>query len=255
MAADALIVGSRRAPALLAAAAVGLQIGYPLVQGATRDRATVVIVVTFAAASAVHAIATRGPRIGATAVATAAGVGFAAEVLGRRTGVPFGAYDYGPMLGARVLGVPLVVGSAWTMLAWPAALVARRLVRHPAARVAVGAWALATWDLFLDPQLVSAGAWRWHDPTPHLPGVADVPLTNYAGWLLVATVVSAGLQWLLRADPGGADGVPVGLYLWTYAGSVVALAGFLDLAAAAAWGALGMGAVAVPLGVQLSRRR
>lgn len=253
MAADALTARSRRVPALLAAAVVALQIGYPLVQGATRDRVTIVIVVTFAAASAAHAIATRGVRIGVAAVVLAAGVGFAAEVLGRHTGVPFGDYSYGPALGARAFGVPLVVGLAWTMLAWPAALVSRRLVRRPAARVAVGAWALASWDLFLDPQLVAAGAWRWHDPSPHLPGVAAVPLTNYAGWLLVAVLVSAGLQWLLRDDPGGADAVPVALYLWTYVGSVVALAGFLDLAAAAAWGALGMGAVALPLAVRLRR--
>jgi uncharacterized membrane protein len=253
MAADALTVRSRRVPAVLAAAVIALQIGYPLVQGASRDRVTVLIVVTFAAASAVHAIATRGLRVGAAAIAVAAGVGFGAEVLGRHTGVPFGGYTYGPALGTRVFGVPLVVGLAWTMVAWPAALVARRLVRRPPARVAVGAWALASWDLFLDPQLVSAGAWRWDDPTPHLPGVAAVPLTNYAGWLLIATLVSAGVQWLLRHDTGGADAVPLTLYLWTYVGSIVALAGFLDLAAAAAWGALGMGAVAVPLAVRLRR--
>jgi uncharacterized membrane protein len=255
MAADVLTARSRGLPALLAAAVVALQIGYPLVQGASRDRVTILIVVTFAAASAVHAIATRGLRVGAAAIALAAGVGFVAEVLGLHTGVPFGDYRYGPVLGARAFGVPLVVGLAWTMLAWPAALVARRLVRHPAARVAVGAWALASWDLFLDPQLVSAGAWHWDHPVPHLPGVAEIPLTNYAGWLLVATLVSAGLQRLLRDDPGGADAAPIALYLWTYAGSIVALAGFLDLAAAAAWGALGMGAVAIPLMVQLGRRR
>jgi putative membrane protein len=119
--------------------------------------------------------------------------------------------------------------------------------------VVVGAWALAAWDLFLDPQLVAAGGWHWTDPDPHLPGVPDVPLTNYGGWLLVALVVSAALQWLLRDDRGGADGVPVALYLWTYVGSVVALAGFLHLAGAAAWGAVGMGLVAVPLAGTLRR--
>jgi putative membrane protein len=41
------------------------------------------------------------------------------------------------------------------------------------------------------------------------------------------------------------------LYLWTYASSVVALLLFLDLQAAALWGALGMGAVAVPLAMRL----
>ena len=52
----------------------------------------------------------------------------------------------------------------------------------PLARVAVAAAALASWDLFLDPQMVDAGHWRWSDPSPALPGVPTVPLTNYAGW-------------------------------------------------------------------------
>jgi putative membrane protein len=238
---------TRSVPALLAAAVVALQIGYPLTSGASRDRLAVGIVVAFAVTSAVHAGLTRGWRAGGGAVVLAGAGGFAAEVIGVHTGYPFGDYAYGSALGPRLLGVPLVVALAWTMLAWPAALVARRMVTRPLARVAVGAWALASWDLFLDPQMVAAGAWRWTDVGPHLPGVGDVPLTNYAGWLLVAVLLSAGLQWRLRHDPGGGDAVPIALYLWTWAGSALALAVFLDRPAAAAWGALGMGLVAVPL--------
>ena len=72
-------------------------------------------------------------------------------------------------------GVPLVIALAWPMLAWPAALAARRLAHTFAGRVAVGAWGLAAWDVFLDPQMVAAGHWRWLDPSPQLPGVPAVP--------------------------------------------------------------------------------
>jgi len=236
-----------RAVPLLAAVAVGLQLAYPLSAGVIRTRLTVAIVVAFAAAVAVHAVGTRGWRVGGAALAAVAGLGFAAEVAGLHLGVPFGHYAYGAGLGLRLAGVPVVVVLAWTMLAWPAALVARRLAHRFAARVAIGAWALAAWDLYLDPQLVAASGWRWRDPDPHLPGVPDVPLTNYAGWLLVATCVSLTLQWLLRDEPVGADMAPLVLYLWTWLGSAVALAAFLDRPAAAAWGAAGMGLVAVPL--------
>jgi len=244
---------ARRLTAAFALTAVGLQVAYPLAAGAARTRLTVGIVVAFAAAIAAHAIGSRGWRLGGAALAAVAGIGFAAEAAGVHLGVPFGHYAYGAGLGPRLAGVPLVVVLAWTMLAWPAALVARRLACHPAARVAVGAWALAAWDLYLDPQLVAAGGWRWRNPEPHLPGVPDVPLTNYAGWLLVATLVSAALQWLLRDDPDppdhaeSADLAPIALYLWTWIGSAVALAAFLDRPGAAAWGAVGMGLVAVPL--------
>jgi putative membrane protein len=244
---------AEHAPAVLAVAAVALQLAYPLTHDGTRDGLTVAIVLLFACASASHAVITRKARGVAVVLVTALG-GFAVEVLGVHTGFPFGEYAYTSSLGPRLFGVPLLLGAAWTMLAWPAALVARRLVASPAARVVTGAWALASWDLFLDPQMVADGHWHWRDTSPHLPGVATVPLTDYAGWLLVCVAISLVLQGILGRF-GGDDAVPVALYLWTYVGSVVALLAFLDLRAAALWGALGMGIVAVPLAATLPVRR
>ncbi|HEY7046171.1 MAG TPA: carotenoid biosynthesis protein [Jatrophihabitantaceae bacterium] len=232
---------------VLVLASVGLQLAYPLTHGATRDRLTVATVVMVAGASVTHAGVTAGRR-GLAGCAVAAGLGFGAELVGVHTGVPFGHYAYADSLGPKVAGVPVLAGLAWTMLAWPAALVARRLAGSLRARVLVGGWALASWDLFLDPQMVAAGHWTWADPTPHLPGVPNVPLSNYAGWLLVATAISLVLQGIPRpAD----DRWMLGLYLWTYVSSVLALLVFLDLAGAALWGALGMGLVAVPMAVRL----
>ena len=135
------------------------------------------------------------------------------------------------------------------MLAWPAALAARWLVRGRLARVLLGGWALAVWDVFLDPQMVAAGHWRWSDPDPHLPGVPGVPLTDYAGWLVVAVAMSAALQRALDSAPhaGADDRWPLAFYVWTWASSTLALAAFLDLGAAAVWGGLAMGTVAVPV--------
>ena len=241
-------------PLVPAFALVGLQIAYPLTHGTARARLTVTIVVVLAATCVLHAAASRGVRCAATLLATTAVPGFAVEVLGVHIGVPFGSYSYGTGLGTTLFGVPLVVGLAWTMLAWPAAIAASRLATGACGRVIVGSWALASADVFLDPQLVAAGRWRWSDPAVHLPGVPGVPLTNYAGWLVVALVLSAAVQALLRTDvPVADDAVAIGLYLWLYLGWVVALAAFLDLRAAAGWGALAMGAVAVPLAVRSGR--
>jgi putative membrane protein len=250
MADDALTARIRTAPALLAGAVVVLQIAYPLVHGGPRDHLTVVIVTVFAAACVAHAAVTRGIRTAIGLLVVTAVPGYAVEVLGVHTGVPFGSYSYSSSLGPRPFGVPPLIGLAWTMLAWPAAIAARHLVRGRGARVVVGAWALASADLFLDPQMVAAKHWTWRFPSPHLPGVADVPLTNFAGWFAVALVLSAAVQ-ALAGD--GDDTVAVALYLWLYAGWVVALAVFLDLAPAAGWGALGMGVIAVPLAIR--RRR
>ena len=239
-----------------AAATVLAEIAYPLVGGAARDVLTVATVVLFAVASVVHAAASRGPRAAAVLLLAAGGGGLVAEAVGVATGVPFGRYAYADTLGPTVLGVPLVIPLAWVMMAWPAWVVAARLarVRGRAARVAVGAVALASWDLFLDPQMVDAGHWTWADPVPGLPGVPTVPLTNYAGWLLVAAVLMLLLDLLMPAAPAAEDTVPYGLYLWTYASSVLAHAAFFGLPASALWGGLAMGVIVVPLLVTLRRR-
>ncbi len=243
-----------RVPALLAGGVVLAQIAYPLTPvGVARDRLTVLTVVLFAAASVVHAAASRGVRAAAALVVVAGGGGLLAEAVGVATGIPFGRYSYAGTLGPAVLGVPLVIPLAWVMMAWPAYLVGLRLGRTAPARIAVAAAALASWDLFLDPQMVAAGHWRWADPSPALPGVPAVPLTNYAGWALVAVVLAALLDRTVHTRPSTSDTVPYALYLWTYASSVLALAVFFGLPAAALWGGLGMGAVALPLARSLRR--
>lgn len=247
--------------AVLGLLAVGLQIAWPLASAAGRERLSIAVVVVLAAFCVAHAGLLLGPAWAAAMLAITAGPGFAAEVVGVRTGVPFGSYAYSEVIGPRLAGVPLVVGLAWTMLCWPAALTARRLASRPVARLAVAAWATTALDLFLDPQLVALGAWTWHHPDPHLPGVPDVPLTNYAGWLLVTVLLQAALLALLarpdarRPGPRGmiTDVPGLVLYLWFCVSWVVALAVFLGQPAAAGWGALAAGVVAVPLVVRLRR--
>ncbi len=250
-----LLSGRKSVPTLLAAVAVALQIAYPLVHGAARDQLTVAVVIVLAGTWVAHAAVSRGTRIAALLLLITALPGFAVEVLGAHTAVPFGRYTYASSLGPRLFDVPLVVGPAWTMIAWPAAIAARRLVAGRWARIVVGAWALASADLFLDPQMVAAGHWTWRHPTPHLPGVTDVPLTNFAGWLAIALMLSAGVQTLLGTEGSGDDSLPILLYLWLYTGWIVALAVFLGLLAAAGWGALGMGLVAIPLALTEGRGR
>ncbi len=244
----------RRLAIGLAAATVLAQIAYPLVHGPSRDSLTALIVVVFFLASVTHALASRGPAWTAILVAVTAGGGLLAEAVGVASGLPFGGYAYADSLGPQVIGVPVVIPLAWTMMAYPAYVVAGRLVSGRIQHGLLTGYALAAWDLFLDPQMVDAGHWRWDSPSPALPGVPDVPLTNYAGWLAVA--VAMGLVLVLVLGPrnpgaGGHDGVPVALYLWTYFSSVLAHAAFFGLAGSALWGGLAMGVVAVPLAISL----
>ncbi|MDX6227375.1 MAG: hypothetical protein QOI76_765 [Frankiales bacterium] len=222
-------------------AAIGLQLAYPLTHGTARDRITTATVVVVAAASVGHATLTRGRR-GLAGCVVAAGVGLSAEVVGVHTGVPFGDYSYSGSLGWQVAGVPIIAGLAWTMLAWPAALVARRLAGSAPVRVLIGGWALASWDLFLDPQMVAAGHWHWAHTSPGLQGI---PLTNYLGWLGVSILLVGVLHSLVPRT--GSDTQPLTLYLWTYGSSVLANVAFFGRPAVALTGGIGMGLVALPL--------
>lgn len=201
--------------------------------------------------SVAHAWTTRGARTAAGLVAATAGGGFAVEALGVATGFPFGAYAYSGDLGPKLAGVPLVIPLAWTWMAWPAWLAALRVARRAVPRIALGAVGLAAWDLFLDPQMVDEAYWTWSDPHPALPGVPGVPIGNYLGWLVVALLMMIALR-AVAPDPGK-DALAHTLYLWTYASSVLAHAVFLGLPASAAWGAVGMGVLAIPLAVTLWR--
>jgi putative membrane protein len=84
--------------------------------------------------------------------------------------------------------------------------------------------------------------------------VPAVPLTDYAGWFVVSALMSYVLQRVLTSSEE-ADRWPLAFYLWTWASSTLALAAFLDLAAAATWGFVAMGTVALPLARSLSRSR
>ena len=239
-------------PVALAAATVLLQIAYPLVRGDARDALTVVTVVVFFAATTAHALVTRGARFAASYVAITTSFGLLAEAVGTATGVPFGDYDYAGSLGPKLLGVPVVIPLAWAMFAYPCLLVGQRLARTALGAAAVGGVALASWDLFLDPQMVEAGHWRFTDVTASLPGAPGIPVSNYLGWLLVAVVMVGALQLLGRRDDAD-DRVPAALFLWTWASSVLANAAFFGRPLVALTGGVVMGAVALPYALSLRR--
>ncbi len=115
------------------------------------------------------------------------------EVIGVRTGRPFGRYRYTEALRPQVAAVPVIVPIAWAAMAVPARETAHAALgdrSSRATRVVVGAAALTAWDLFLDPQMVGEGYWRWLTAGRY----RGIPLTNYAGWFATGLVVMALLE-------------------------------------------------------------
>ena len=89
--------------------------------------------------------------------------------------------------------------------------------------------------------MVQAGYWTWAHPSPGLPGIDTVPLTNLGGWLLAGVVLMTLLDVLVRRTsvagaPRIGDGAPLLALGWMTLGGALAHAGWLDLPGSAAWG-------------------
>ncbi|MFD1598928.1 bisanhydrobacterioruberin hydratase [Halobellus rarus] len=131
----------------------------------------------------------------------AAGVGaltlyaYGIEFVGVHTGVPYGEFLYGVDLGPVVAGVPLGLPVFFIPLVMNSYLLCLLLLGERAARTAVRLLAVIatvlTMDVVLDPGAVALGFWVY----PGGGAFYGVPLSNYAGWILSATVAVLALDW------------------------------------------------------------
>lgn len=172
-------------------------------------------------------------RAGAIVLAAVA-LAWAAEAIGSHTGVPFGAYYYTEALRPHVLGVPLLIPLAWLMMLPPAWAVAQRVTGQASgpAFVAVSALAFTAWDLYLDPQMVHWGLWVWEQPGAYF----GIPLVNFAGWLLVAALITAAVR-----PPALTEHSLLIIYTLTWLIEAVGQVLFWGLHGPALYGFIGMG--------------
>jgi putative membrane protein len=116
------------------------------------------------------------------------------EFLGVHTGVPYGEFFYGVDLGPTVAGVPLGLPVFFIPLVVNAYLLVVLLLGERAAsrplRLASVVAAVLAMDLVLDPGAVALGFWVY----PNGGLYYGVPLSNYAGWVLSATVAVVALD-------------------------------------------------------------
>jgi uncharacterized membrane protein len=202
----------RRLAFVALAIGIAAQILYPLIHGHGRTTVTILSVLALFAASVLHALS-ESARTMFTALGVFVIGGFLVEAIGVRFGLPFGSYEYTRSLGVHIGGVPAVVPLAWMMLGWPAFVAGRKV----GFTVVVGAAILTTWDLFLDPQMVKAGHWKW---TSSWPTVNGIPLSNTIGWIIVSALMMLLLNRLVPNDLSS-DGLPMLVLAWTWFSSIV----------------------------------
>ncbi|MBM3441773.1 MAG: carotenoid biosynthesis protein [Bacteroidetes bacterium] len=148
-------------------------------------------------------------------------VGMATEMIGVNTGILFGAYHYGTILGPQILGVPLLIGCNWYLILRASSGVATRMLEwlykglqprdispiksqtHRWIHPLLGAILATGFDWVMEPIAIRLGYWTWH-------GDGHVPTLNYLTWFVVSAALLTVSQ---RFSVSDANAFPSRLYL------------------------------------------
>ena len=126
-------------------------------------------------------------------------VGFTVELVGVNSGMLFGHYRYGAVLGIQYYGTPLLIGINWFIIIYCAGVISNKLYSWSNRKLAAadaqvkpavqfisfvtdGALLATLFDFIIEPVAVKLGYWHW------LYGGA-IPFYNYACWFFISVVL------------------------------------------------------------------
>jgi bisanhydrobacterioruberin hydratase len=124
--------------------------------------------------------------------------GMISEMIGVQTGLLFGLYTYGPIMGFQFANVPLIIGLNWFVVLYSALATVHFFMDNlflkagllkavsscspiNIKRIFVGALLAVFFDWVMEPVAMKLGFWTWA-------GDGQIPLLNYLSWFLIATI-------------------------------------------------------------------
>ena len=129
--------------------------------------------------------------------------GMLAEWIGVHTGLLFGDYKYGPVLGPKLYDVPIIIGFNWAMLSIVSAALLNKLKINFYLEVFFAAILMVFLDFLMEPVAIKLHFWNWKNDL--------IPLYNYVCWLLVSLVIQfAYRKWRLNES----NNVAVALFFY-----------------------------------------
>ncbi|WP_301924359.1 carotenoid biosynthesis protein [Ferruginibacter sp.] len=126
-------------------------------------------------------------------------IGFAVEVIGVNTGLLFGNYSYGKVLGFQWKNVPVIIGLNWFIVIYCCGvsihIFLARIIKRLASEtkttpmalkaisiIADGATLAVLFDWLIEPVAVKLGYWHWK-------GDGSIPPYNYICWALTSALL------------------------------------------------------------------
>lgn len=107
---------------------------------------------------------------------------FSLEVIGVKSGMIFGNYNYGNVLGFKVIDVPLIIGLNWVIVIAGAIKISELIFKQKAMRILNTGLLAVLFDLFLEPIAVYFNYWNWESDV--------IPLQNYIAWFIISILVA-----------------------------------------------------------------
>jgi putative membrane protein len=110
-------------------------------------------------------------------------LGLISEIIGVNTGLLFGKYSYGEVLGQKFWGVPLLISINWFMIVYASGIFTRKvLVKIPnIIQVTIGASIATIFDWIMEPAAMKLGFWQWDN------GI--IPVSNYVSWFCISVLL------------------------------------------------------------------
>jgi putative membrane protein len=103
-------------------------------------------------------------------------MGFIVELIGVKTGLLFGEYNYGNTLGVKLFNIPLIIGVNWLMLVFSVGCILNSANISFILKSILGAFMLVLLDYLIEPIAIKFDFWTWQN------GI--VPFKNYVAWFL-----------------------------------------------------------------------
>lgn len=115
--------------------------------------------------------------------------GFGLEMIGVHTGVVFGEYYYGPVLGLKIAKIPVIIALNWAILIYCSYFLAERISQKVLPKLAITAGLMVGMDLLMEPVAIALDMWCWEAPIP--------PMQNYAAWFAISFLF-AGVFYIMK---------------------------------------------------------
>lgn len=117
-------------------------------------------------------------------------LGMLIEIIGVHSGILFGEYAYGSVLGIKFMGVPLIIGVNWLVLVICCSTWMMELKTSVWVKTALSAALMTALDILIEPIAVRFEYWTWQG--------GEIPVYNYICWFALSLPMHYGmLKWNL----------------------------------------------------------